>query len=105
MPRSKNSGINDGLAAKFRVDWEKTTWKQDMETFAFKCTDELLPLDHFIGQDRAQEAIRFGLEVDKPGYNLFVTGLTGTGKTSAIKAHLQSIVDDLDRSWQLPAQY
>jgi len=64
---------------------------------AFQCTDELTPLDRFIGQDRAQEAIRFGLEVDKPGYNLFVTGLTGTGKTSAIKSHLQSIVDDLDR--------
>ena len=97
MPRSKNSEINNDLAAKFRVDWEKTTWNRNMEVFAFKCTDELVPLNHFIGQDRAQEAIRFGLEVDKPGYNLFVTGLTGTGKTSAIKAHLQSVVDDLDR--------
>ena len=97
MPTSKQNKIDDDLAAKFRVDWEKTTWNPDMEVFAFKCTDELTPLDHFIGQDRAQYAIRFGLEVDKPGYNLFVTGLTGTGKTSAIKAHLQSIVDDLDR--------
>ena len=97
MPTSKQNKIDDDLAAKFRVDWEKTTWNPDMEVFAFKCTDELTPLDHFIGQDRAQDAIRFGLEVDKPGYNLFVTGLTGTGKTSAIKAHLQSIVDDLDR--------
>ena len=97
MPRSKNSGTSDALESKFRVDWEKTTWNRDMESFAFQCTDELLPLDYFIGQDRAQEAIRFGLEVDKPGYNLFVTGLTGTGKNSAIKAHLQSIIDDLDR--------
>ena len=54
-------------------------------------------MDHFIGQDRALEAIRFGLEVDKPGYNLFVTGLTGTGKATAIKSHLQSIVEDLER--------
>lgn len=97
MPRSKPNATKDGLAAKFRVDWDKTTWQRDLESFAFQCTDELTPLDHFIGQDRAQEAIRFGLEVDKPGYNLFVTGLTGTGKTSAIKSHLQSIVDDLDR--------
>jgi predicted ATP-dependent protease len=37
------------------------------------------------------------LEVDKPGYNLFVAGLTGTGKTSAIKAHLQRIVDELQQ--------
>ena len=97
MPRSKNSRVSGDLAARFRVDWQKTTWDRDMGAFAFNCTDELAPLDHFIGQDRAQEAIRFGLEVDKPGYNLFVTGLTGTGKTSAIKAHLQSIVEDLDR--------
>ena len=100
MPRSKTSpigAINEDLTKKFRVDWDKTTWKRDLESFAFKCTDELTPLDHFIGQDRAQEAIRFGLEIDKPGYNLFVTGLTGTGKTSAIQAHLRSIVDDLDR--------
>ena len=97
MPRSINNRSSDSLADKYRVGWEKTTWNRDMEAFAFKCTDELAPLDHFIGQDRAQEAIRFGLEVDKPGYILFVTGLTGTGKTSAIKAHLQSIVEDLDR--------
>ena len=100
MRRSKTSAIgaiNEDLTKKFRVDWDKTTWRMDLESFAFKCTDELTPLDHFIGQDRAQEAIRFGLEVDKPGYNLFVTGLTGTGKTSAIQVHLQSIVDDLDR--------
>ena len=97
MPRSNKRGTSTDLATKYRVGWEKATWNPDMETFAFQCTDELAPLDRFIGQDRAQEAIRFGLEVDKPGYNLFVTGLTGTGKTSAIKAHLQSIVDDLDR--------
>ena len=30
--------------------------------------------------------------VDKPGYNIFVTGLTGTGRASAIKAHLETII-------------
>ncbi|MCI0823131.1 MAG: AAA family ATPase, partial [Chloroflexi bacterium] len=75
----------------YRVPWEKTRWTCDDGTFSFQCTDELAPLDRFIGQDRALEAIRFGLEVDKPGYNLFVTGLTGTGKTSAIKTLLQTV--------------
>ena len=82
---------------KYRISWEQACWRCDSESFNFECTDELAPLDRFIGQDRAQEALRFGLEVDKPGYNLFVTGLTGTGKTSAIKAHIQTIIDDLDR--------
>ena len=81
-------------ANKYRIDWRDTCWTCDLEPLAFQCTDELAPLDRFIGQDRAQEAIRFGLEVDKPGYNLFVTGLTGTGKTSAIKSQLQLIMED-----------
>ena len=81
-------------ADKYRVPWEKTCWKCESGNFSFECTDDLVPLDRFIGQDRALEAIRFGLEVDKPGYNLFVTGLTGTGKTSAIKSLLQTIIAD-----------
>ena len=82
---------------KYRVLWEETCWTCKTEDFNFQCTDELTPLDRFIGQDRALDAIRFGLELDKPGYNLFVTGLTGTGKTSAIKAHLESIIEDMER--------
>ena len=82
---------------KYRVSWKQACWSCDSESFDFECTDELAPLDRFIGQDRAQEALRFGLEVDKPGYNLFVTGLTGTGKASAIKAHIQTIIDESDR--------
>ena len=87
--------IKNDLANQYRIDWRQTCWTCDIEPLTFECTDELKPLDRFIGQDRAQEAIRFGLEVDKPGYNLFVTGLTGTGKTSAIKSHLQNIMDDI----------
>ena len=86
----------DGLD-KYRVPWQETRWTCQTEDFNFQCTDELMPLDRFIGQDRALAAIRFGLEVDKPGYNLFVTGLTGTGKTSAIKAHLEGIIEDMER--------
>ena len=86
----------DGID-KYRVPWQETCWILQTENFNFQCTDELMPLDRFIGQDRALDAIRFGLEVDKPGYNLFVTGLTGTGKTSAIKAHLEGIIEDMER--------
>ena len=49
------------------------------------------------------KAIQFGLEVGKRGYNLFVTGLTGTGKASAIKRHLQAIIDErTEEGVQLP---
>ena len=45
-----------------------------------------------IGQDRAVKAIRLGLKVKSRGYNIFVTGLTGTGRSSTIKR----LLEDLD---------
>jgi lon-related putative ATP-dependent protease len=51
----------------------------------------MTPLEDFIGQERAIRAIEFGLGVNKPGFNIFVTGLTGTGKTSIIKAFLKKV--------------
>jgi len=37
-----------------------------------------------VGQDRALEALRLGLEVRAPGYNIFVSGITGTGRTTTV---------------------
>jgi len=54
----------------------------------------MTPLEDFIGQDRAMRAIEFGLGVNNPGFNIFVTGLTGTGKTSIIKAFLKKVTSE-----------
>ncbi len=54
----------------------------------------MTPLEDFIGQERAIRAIEFGLGVNKPGFNIFVTGLTGTGKTSIIKAFLKKVTGE-----------
>ena len=78
--RNSHKGSFMSGGEKYRIPWEETCWSCQIDSLNFQCTDELAPLDHFIGQDRALEAIRFGLEVNKPGYNLFVTGLNGTGK-------------------------
>lgn len=61
----------------------------DPATLTFDCTDELAPLTEFVGQNRALRALEFGLGLHKPGYNIFVTGLTGTGKASAILEYIQ----------------
>ena len=76
----------------YEVSPDKLRWRCDPERYEFECTDELTPLEEFIGQDRAIRAINFGLGMDKRGYNVFVTGLTGTGKASAIKRHLEKMV-------------
>jgi ATP-dependent Lon protease len=41
-------------------------------------------VDVTVGQDRALEALRLGLEVRAPGYNIFVCGLHGTGRTTTV---------------------
>jgi len=79
------------MATRFEIPPEKLTWRCDLSYLPFTCTAEMTPLEDFIGQDRAIRAIEFGLGVNKPGFNIFVTGLTGTGKTSIIKAFLKKI--------------
>ncbi len=57
----------------------------DPKIFTFKNTAEVDPLDEVIGQKRAVQAIDFGLNMKSPGYNIFVTGLEGTGKSTIIR--------------------
>jgi predicted ATP-dependent protease len=42
-----------------------------------------------IGQDRALDALRMGLEIRRPGYHIFVTGTEGTGRTTTIRRVLE----------------
>ncbi len=56
----------------------------DPSVFKFKSTAEIDPLEDVIGQKRAVQAIDFGLNMDSPGYNIFVTGQAGTGKTTIV---------------------
>jgi predicted ATP-dependent protease len=79
------------MSTKFEVPPDKLSWCCDVSLLPFACTAEMTPLEDFIGQERAMRAIQFGLGVDKPGFNIFVTGLTGTGKTSIIKSFLKKV--------------
>lgn len=79
------------MSSRFEVTSEKLAWRCDLSFLPFTCTAEMTPLEDFIGQERAIRAIEFGLGVNKPGFNIFVTGLTGTGKSSIIKAFLKKI--------------
>jgi lon-related putative ATP-dependent protease len=60
----------------------------DHRVFKFKNTSELKPLDEIIGQQRAVRALEFGLNMNHSGYNIFVTGLEGTGKSTIVKDYV-----------------
>ena len=68
----------------------------------WRCPDSWLPADStadvepsrgIIGQDRAVKALEFGLAVESLGFNVFVTGLTGTGKMTAIELHIGPLAE------------
>lgn len=65
-----------------------------LRQFPFQTTDEIKPLDTVIGQDRAIRAIELALEMDHSGYNVFVTGMSGTGKTTIVQNILNKIARD-----------
>lgn len=52
------------------------------DDFSFRTTAELEPLEGIIGQERAVNAFDFGLAVKMKGYNIYMSGPSGTGKTT-----------------------
>ena len=69
---------------KYELDPSDLKQVCDPSQFTFDSTDEISPMDEVIGQDRAVQAIDFGLNMRSPGYNIFVTGVEGTGKTTIV---------------------
>lgn len=60
----------------------------DPEQFPFQTTDELEDLAEVLGQARAIEALRFGVGIQRSGYNLFVLGAPGTGRYTVVRQFL-----------------
>jgi ATP-dependent Lon protease len=69
-------------------------WTCDADVFDFENTKNVKPIEGIVGQERALKALRLGVELKSPGYNIFITGLSGTGKFTAIKQMLESITPD-----------
>ena len=61
----------------------------DSAQLPFETTDDLAAATEIVGQERAVDAIRLGLDIRRPGYNLFVLGDTGSGRHSAVKRLLE----------------
>ncbi len=74
------------------VPVEKLRHVCDPADLKFGNTSELEPLTDFIGQESAIEALKFGLEIETPGYNIFAAGPNGTGRTSVIKEHIKKSI-------------
>ena len=63
----------------------------DKKLFNFKTTQDLENITTGIGQERGIKALEFGLQVDVKGYNLYLEGPSGVGKTMYTKNYLNKI--------------
>ena len=81
------------MIRKLAVD--DLAWSCPDDWLSWSNSGEIEPASTIVGQDRAVEAIGFGLDMPGIGYNVFVTGLSGTGRLTTIKRFLENIDVDL----------
>lgn len=67
-----------------RVPLENLRWVCDPEMLDFSTTNDLPELEGTIGQERALRSIDFSLGMTEGGFNLYISGEAGTGRTSSI---------------------
>ncbi len=75
--------------SRYKVPLEKLRWRMDPKIMDFETTDDLKGLEDIIGQERGLASLRFGLGMNRKGYNIMVTGEARTGKTATVKRILQ----------------
>jgi lon-related putative ATP-dependent protease len=75
------------------LDPDQLRWFCDPDQLSFETTQEVQPLDGTIGQDRAVRALTFGLEMRGNGFNVFVAGPRGTGRSSTVDAYVRRLAE------------
>ncbi len=76
----KEEKNKDELLSITELDVEQLRFYCEEECLNFETTATVPPLEGMIGQERAVKAMEFGLHTKNPGYNIFVSGMVGTGK-------------------------
>ena len=76
---------------KNELNYKNLKIKCDPSIFKFNTTEELTGIETGIGQDRGIKALEFGLNVDIKGYNLYLEGPSGVGKTMYTKHYLEKL--------------
>jgi predicted ATP-dependent protease len=72
--------VSELAAAKLR-------WRCELSRIPFETTAQAPRREGFVGQERALRALKMGVELSAPGYNVFVCGLAGTSRGGTI-AHM-----------------
>jgi ATP-dependent Lon protease len=77
---------------------DRLRWTCCPDAIPFSSSDEAPACENIIGQERALRAIQTGLDIKSLGYNIFITGMVGTGRTTTIK----QLLEQLEKSEKTP---
>jgi lon-related putative ATP-dependent protease len=77
------------------LSYDKARRRCRVDIVSCKSTADLAPLQQIIGQDRAMRALQFGLKMKDGGYNIYVSGMSGTGRKTAIVNFLTEKAKDM----------
>src|SRR5499427_291359 len=70
---------------------EKLRWRCELSRIPFETTAQAQKREGFIGQERALRALKMGVELTAPGYNVFVCGLAGTSRGGTIARMIEEL--------------
>jgi uncharacterized protein YuzE/antitoxin component of RelBE/YafQ-DinJ toxin-antitoxin module len=84
-----------------RVDIKDLKNCCSLDSFNFETTENLEELNDIIGQDRAKEALQVGLDIKKKGFNIYVAGQWGTGRTTFVK----KLINQIAKNEPIPPDY
>ena len=73
------------LRQSLRVPVEELVWSDSLEALVSQDTSSIEPSDEIVGQSRAVKAIQLGLAMRSHGYNIFVSGIYGTGRSTIVE--------------------
>jgi len=78
-----------------RLNWKQVHRHIDPSMFRFKTTCEVEKLNGVVEQARALEALELGLAIQKKNFNIYISGASGTGKSSLLKRLVQKTAADM----------
>ncbi len=81
------------------------TWTCPHKLLPFKTTRELKPLHRIVGQDRAVEAVLLGARIRSQGYNIWASGVVGTGRMTTVRQCLDDAQQVKPQLWDFAYVY
>ncbi len=84
-----------GVLKSCRLNWKEVHRHVDPAIFSFRTTAGVQKLSGVVEQARALEALELGLSIHKRNFNIYISGASGTGKSSLLKRLVSKVAADM----------